>query len=198
VAEILPEDGCAGTLIGRVNTTAGPSGVAVRADGVFDITAAAPTVADLCNAADPLALARSGGIHLGALDELLPALLAPIDLQAIKAAGVTFAVSLLERLIEEHAKGDLSRAEQVRGDILNIRWSYGTHNSEDPVVGAVKLIVKCPCIVQCCLLELGQLFFACGIVLCVGFGKWTQIPVQSLRCNLCRVGRRHLEGFHAL
>ena len=38
-------------------------------------------------------------------------LLAPIDLQAIKAAGVTFAVSLLERLIEEHAKGDLSRAE---------------------------------------------------------------------------------------
>jgi fumarylacetoacetate (FAA) hydrolase family protein len=117
VAEILPEDGCAGTLIGRVTTAVGPSVVAVRADGVFDITAAAPTVADLCNAADPVALARSRGLHLGALGELVPALLAPIDLQAIKAAGVTFAVSLLERLIEEHAKGDLSRAEQVRGEL---------------------------------------------------------------------------------
>ncbi len=120
MAEILPEDGTAGTLVGRVNTPAGPSVVAVRADGVFDITAAAPTVADLCNAADPVALARSKGERLGTLDELVPSLLAPIDLQAIKAAGVTFAVSLLERLIEEHAKGDLSRAEQVRKELNSI------------------------------------------------------------------------------
>jgi fumarylacetoacetate (FAA) hydrolase family protein len=91
--------------------------VAVRRDGVFDITRAAPTVADLCNAADPLALARSRGERLGSLEQLLPSLLAPIDLQAIKAAGVTFAVSLLERLIEEHAKGDLSRADQVRQEL---------------------------------------------------------------------------------
>ena len=82
--------------------------MAVRADGVFDITAAAPTVADLCNAPDPVALARqTPGERLGTLeDDWSPSLLAPIDLQAIKAAGVTFAVSLLERLIEEHAKGD--------------------------------------------------------------------------------------------
>src|SRR6185436_11672365 len=66
------------------------------------------------------ALAQSRGIHLGALDEVIPALLAPIDLQAIKAAGVTFAVSLLERLIEEHAKGDLSRAESVRKELNQI------------------------------------------------------------------------------
>ena len=58
MAEILPEDGFAGTLIGRVQTPAGPSVVAVRQDGVFDITATAATVADLCNAADPVALAR--------------------------------------------------------------------------------------------------------------------------------------------
>src|SRR5690348_15672431 len=117
VAEILPEDGTAGTLIGRVQTAAGPSVVAVRNDGVFDITAAAPTIADLCNAADPVALAKSTGERIGALDEVVDALLAPIDLQAIKAAGVTFAVSLLERLIEEHAKGDPARAEQVRGEL---------------------------------------------------------------------------------
>ena len=120
MAEILPEDGTAGTLVGRVNTPVGPSVVAVRADGVFDITAAAATVADLCNAPDPVALARSKGGRLGTLDELVPSLLAPIDLQAIKAAGVTFAVSLLERLIEEHAKGDPSRAEQVRKELNSI------------------------------------------------------------------------------
>jgi len=101
VAEILPEDGTAGTLIGRVQGKAGPCVVAVRAEGVFDITRSAATVADLCNAADPLALARSKGERIGSLEEAIPSLLAPIDLQAIKAAGVTFAVSLLERLIEE-------------------------------------------------------------------------------------------------
>ncbi len=120
MVEILPEDGTAGTLVGRVRTAAGPSVVAVRQDGVFDITAAAPTMADLCNAADPVALARSKGTRIGTLDELIPSLLAPIDLQAIKAAGVTFAVSLLERLIEEHAKGDLSHAAEVRKELNSI------------------------------------------------------------------------------
>jgi fumarylacetoacetate (FAA) hydrolase family protein len=118
--EILPEDGYAGTLVGRVQTPAGPSVVAVRADGIFDITAAVPTVSELCNSADPLALARAPGTRLGSLEAMIPALLAPIDLQAIKAAGVTFAVSLLERLIEEHAKGDLARAETVRGELNDI------------------------------------------------------------------------------
>ncbi|HZP99356.1 MAG TPA: fumarylacetoacetate hydrolase family protein [Reyranella sp.] len=120
MAEILPEDGTAGTLVGRVQTAAGPSVVAVRRDGVFDITEAGPTMADLCNAADPVAAARTPGKRLGALEELIPSLLAPIDLQPIKAAGVTFAVSLLERLIEEHAKGDLSRAAEVRKELNSI------------------------------------------------------------------------------
>jgi fumarylacetoacetate (FAA) hydrolase family protein len=124
-SDILPEDGTNGTLIGRVwrkGKPSGPSVVAVRADGVYDITsAAAPTVADLCNAPDPVALARNtAGHRLGALKDLLGDLLAPIDLQAIKAAGVTFAVSLIERLIEEHAKGDPTRAEQVRKELNQI------------------------------------------------------------------------------
>ena len=121
--EILPEDGTAGTLVGRVwrkGAKAGPSVVAVRSDGVFDITGSAATMADLCNAADPVALAQSGGERIGSLEEIVPSLLAPIDLQAIKAAGVTFAVSLLERLIEEHAKGDPARAETVRGELNSI------------------------------------------------------------------------------
>jgi len=121
--EILPEDGTSGTLIGRIwrqGSPGGPSVVAVRADGVFDITAVAPTATDLCNSSDPLALARAPGERIGSLEEIVPALLAPIDLQAIKAAGVTFAVSLLERLIEEHAKGDPGQAETVRGELNSI------------------------------------------------------------------------------
>ncbi len=121
--DILPDDGTAGTLVGRVwrkDHPEGPSVVALRAGGVFDITGAASTMADLCNAADPVAVANAPGERLGSLDELLDALLAPIDLQAIKAAGVTFAVSLLERLIEEHAKGDPTRAEQVRKELNSI------------------------------------------------------------------------------
>ncbi len=120
MTDILPEDGTAGTLVGRAQTAAGPSVIAVRKDGVFDITAAVPTMAELCNVADPVAVARSPGRRLGTLEEVVPALLAPIDLQAITAAGVTFAVSLLERLIEENAKGDLSRAEQVRKELNSI------------------------------------------------------------------------------
>ena len=127
-SDILPDDGTAGTLIGRVwrrghrrGMPEGPSVVVVRADGLHDITAAAPTVADLCNAPDPAGLARAAeGERLGTLKDLMSDLLAPVDLQAIKAAGVTFAVSLLERLIEEQAKGDPGRAEQVRGELNRI------------------------------------------------------------------------------
>ena len=49
-----------------------------------------------------------------------PSLLSPIDLQAVKAAGVTFVVSLLERVIEEQARGDKARADALRGDILGL------------------------------------------------------------------------------
>jgi fumarylacetoacetate (FAA) hydrolase family protein len=133
---ILPDDGMAGTLIGRVwrpaqgGRPAGPSVVAIRADGVFDISRTAATSSALLNLPDPGNVIRGAtGERLGALDDIAanaiagatdeakPRLLAPIDLQAVKAAGVTFAVSLLERLIEEQAKGDPSRAEGVRREL---------------------------------------------------------------------------------
>ena len=128
ISDILPDDGTAGSLVGRVwrrghlrGLPDGPSVVAVRSDGLHDITAAAATIADLCNAPDPTRLVRdTEGERLGTLDELRADLLAPVDLQPVKAAGVTFAVSLLERLIEEHAKGDLSRAEEVRGELNSL------------------------------------------------------------------------------
>jgi fumarylacetoacetate (FAA) hydrolase family protein len=131
VSSFLPEDFADAVLIGRVWRPApvnGPAVVAVRRGEVFDITRAAPTTADLFDSADALDIARSAeGEHLGNVQDLLQAtldgssdaarLLAPCDVQAVKACGVTFAVSLLERVIEEQAGGDASRAQEVRDTI---------------------------------------------------------------------------------
>jgi fumarylacetoacetate (FAA) hydrolase family protein len=131
----MPEDGAAGALVGRVwrPELGGPSVVAVRDDGLYDVTAAFPTVRDLCEAADPAAELRAAtGDRLGELDAVLantpveqrdpgkPWLLSPVDLQVVKAAGVTFAVSMLERVIEERTGGDSAGAAQVRSELATL------------------------------------------------------------------------------
>ena len=128
----LPDDADRAVLVGRVWAPAveGPCVVGIRAGEVFDMTEAAPTVRDLCEADDPAGLARSAeGRSLGALSDILantprqnrdaskPWLLAPVDLQAVKAAGVTFVVSMLERVIEEQARGVPERAVEIRSEI---------------------------------------------------------------------------------
>jgi fumarylacetoacetate (FAA) hydrolase family protein len=107
--------------------------VAIRDGAVFDISAISPTMRDLCECSDPAERVRSThGENLGRVADLLantppqtrdrgkPWLLAPIDLQAIKAAGVTFAISMLERVIEERARGDLSAAAAIRAEVTNL------------------------------------------------------------------------------
>lgn len=131
-ATTLPEDGATGALVGRVwrPELGGPSVVVVRPDGVYDVTATFPTVRDLCETPDPATECRSAtGPELPDLDALLantpvdhrdparPWLLAPVDLQVVKAAGVTFAVSMLERVIEERTGGDASGAAAVRAEV---------------------------------------------------------------------------------
>jgi fumarylacetoacetate (FAA) hydrolase family protein len=130
-ANTLPADGTAGTLVGRVwrPDVDGPSVVVVRADGVFDVSREVPTMRDLCEVPQPVAAIAAAGERIGDLAGLLantpehrrdparPWLLAPIDLQAIKAAGVTFAVSLIERLIEEQARGKPETAAAARADV---------------------------------------------------------------------------------
>jgi fumarylacetoacetate (FAA) hydrolase family protein len=139
----LPDDGTAGTLIGRCwvpGAHGGPAVVAVRADGVFDLSERFATASDLLDEAEPAhAVKATQGRRLGALSDILrntgraqrdaalPHLLAPIDLQVIKAAGVTFATSLLERVIEEQAKGDPSRADSVRAEVQK---AIGTNLAE--------------------------------------------------------------------
>ena len=131
-ASILPEDGTAGTLVGRVwlPQAAGPSVVAVRGDGVFDVTSAFPTVSALAEMPNPAAALReAAGTKIGTLDDIVgnalpdtrdakkPWLLAPLDLQVLKAAGVTFVVSMLERVIEERARGNPSSAAAIRKEV---------------------------------------------------------------------------------
>jgi fumarylacetoacetate (FAA) hydrolase family protein len=131
----LPEDGGAAALAGRAwrPDVAGPSVVAVRGCALVDVTASFPTVRDLCEAGDAAgALRAATGESLGSVDAALantppetrdpakPWLLAPIDLQAIKAAGVTFAVSLVERVIEERARGDLAAAASIRDEVRRL------------------------------------------------------------------------------
>jgi fumarylacetoacetate (FAA) hydrolase family protein len=136
----LPVDGTAGALVGRVFLTeaSGPSVVAVRADGLYDVTAAFATVRDLCESVDPAgALRAATGEYLCSLEEALantpvevrdrsrPWLLAPIDLQVVKAAGVTFVVSLLERVIEERVRGDAAGAAAVRASFTAVLGDRG-------------------------------------------------------------------------
>ena len=125
-----------GILIGRARVPglAHPRVVTVRQGEVIDITAkGAATVRDVAESLDPVGHVRSAtGTSLGPVDALLgnswggkidagkPSLLSPIDLQAVKAAGVTFVVSLLERVIEEQARGDKAKSDALRKDILGL------------------------------------------------------------------------------
>lgn len=128
----LPVDFADAALAGRVwrPDVAGPSVVAVRRESVVDISRSFPTMRDLCETPDPArALRDAEGESLGPFDRILqntppedrapdaPWLLAPLDLQAIKAAGVTFAVSMLERVIEERARGKPTAAAAIRAEI---------------------------------------------------------------------------------
>jgi fumarylacetoacetate (FAA) hydrolase family protein len=137
-AATLPEDWPQGAYAARVTTPEGPSAVALLAGAAFDMTAAFGTVSAWLNAPDPVAAIRSRGVPMvldlqaaipnsahGARDPARPWLLAPVDLQAVKACGVTYARSMLERVIEERCRGDAARAEAVRAEVRGILSGEG-------------------------------------------------------------------------
>lgn len=124
LAECLPADWRDARLLGRVMTEVGPSPVLVRGGRLYDLSNHVATTAQAV-ALDDL---DTAGVDMGPLDELTVAsawspggvkLLSPLDLQCIKASGVTFAVSALERVIEERARGDADAANAVRQSILD-------------------------------------------------------------------------------
>src|SRR5664279_2766726 len=118
-------------LAGRVwLPKVGPAVVKLEGDMLIDISRNFPTMRDLCEARNPAAaLKRAKGKKLGSVATIManaapkrrkkssPWLLSPVDLQVIKAAGVTFAASMIERVIEEKARGDASAAQGIRAKI---------------------------------------------------------------------------------
>nr|WP_235505876.1 fumarylacetoacetate hydrolase family protein [Arthrobacter sp. Leaf337] len=127
VAAVLPKDAEDALLIGRLwdVETSGPRVVAVQGGDVFDLQHLAATVSELLERSDPAADVRSAmtvprwktaDVVEASLaqDTSLPHLLAPVDLQVIKACGVTFVDSMIERVIEERCGGDAGRATEMR------------------------------------------------------------------------------------
>ena len=134
-AASLPRDSSAALLVGRLFVPAvnGPVLVQVDGDDLLDLSAIAPMSSELFDRADAVAAIRAAKLpRIGSLaaalantaaaarDTAAPWLVAPCDLQAIKAAGVTFVASMLERVIEEQARGDPGKAEGVRKRIAGI------------------------------------------------------------------------------
>ena len=144
-ATSLPRDADRATLIGRMwQPGIGPTLVAVHEGGLHDLSHLAPTLSDLLEAEAPPADAVRDAVQSGKapriahLAEVLansfesqadetnardfgqPWLLAPCDLQAIKASGVTFVASLLERVIEEQSRGDASKADSIRSALSGV------------------------------------------------------------------------------
>ena len=144
MTDLLPRDWSDATLLGRLDLGDGPTPVLVRQGQVQDMSRLAPTVSALLDAWPD---APQGG-PVGDLEDLdlAPAweaqgrvrLLAPIDLQCVKAAGVTFAVSAVERVIEERARGDAEKAQAIR-DALRERVGADIRSVEPGSAGAARL-----------------------------------------------------------
>lgn len=128
---MLPQDHSRALLAGRVQRPQGPALVTLRAGRVIDITSReVPTMRDLMERDDLAAYLRDApGEDIGSVEEILaasteapdaPHLLPPADLQAIKASGVTFAESMVERVIEEQAAGNADRAQEIRARVQGV------------------------------------------------------------------------------
>jgi len=125
IIDYLPGDWRDALLLGRLQRPEGPSPILVRKGRVFDVSRTAPTSADIIAAGG---FAAMSGEDLGPLEDFdfdvswdssagASKLLSPIDLQCVKASGVTFAVSAVERVIEERARGDAGKAVEIRNTL---------------------------------------------------------------------------------
>jgi len=126
MSDLLPEDWREAILLGRIDFGQGPTPVVISNGRLLDVSATAPTVSAFLDRWTGTVSGREVG-DFGDFSlmrewdgESYPRLLAPIDLQCVKAAGVTFAVSAVERVIEERARGDAGKAQSIR-DALKSR-----------------------------------------------------------------------------
>jgi len=136
LSHTLPDDAVAALLVGRLwQPGIGPTVVACHEGALHDLSHLAPTTSQLFERDDAAATVRAAlptAPRIAGLAAVLanadetgrdpgqPWLLAPCDLQVLKASGVTFVASLLERVIEEQARGDASRAQGIRQALSGI------------------------------------------------------------------------------
>ncbi len=136
-SSVLPQDSEVATLVGRAwlpGRSGGPTLVALREGSLYDLSRVTATSSSLLNAANPLRLVRDSiargwakpvadleaaidNSHCDRRDPTKTYILAPCDLQAIRACGVTFVSSMVERVIEEFSKGDANKADSIRQSI---------------------------------------------------------------------------------
>jgi fumarylacetoacetate (FAA) hydrolase family protein len=132
VKNILPVDANEATLVARIwdPVSRGPRVCRVEGHSFVDITRDCRTVSELCEVPDQALTLGQGGTTRWTLDEVVSGskkggldqvhFLAPIDLQVVKACGVTFVGSLIERVIEERCAGDSTKAEGVRDELMSV------------------------------------------------------------------------------
>lgn len=188
----LPADWREATLVGRIATSAGPTPVVVSGGRVRDVSRLTPTVSDLLNNWNG---AIPAGEDLGPLDALpLSAaftgepsamrLLAPFDLQCIKACGVTFAVSAVERVIEERARGDYAKAQSIR-DALGERVGADIRSVKPGSATAVRLkeaLIADGLWSQYLEVAIGpdaEVFTKSPVLSSVGWGDWIGVRAES-------------------
>lgn len=154
-ASVLPDDAAQALLIGRVwdVETSGPRVVAVQEEWVFDLHQLAGTVSELLERPEVVADVRAALVAPRwktsdvvdaslAQDPTRPHFLAPVDLQVIKACGVTFVDSMIERVIEERCGGDASRATEMRELVsTSLGGSIGAIRPGSPAAAQAKEIL---------------------------------------------------------
>ncbi len=188
----LPADWREATLVGRLSTAAGPTPVVISRGRVRDVSRVAPTVSALLNGWTDTV---PEGEDLGPLDQLqltpaydgtasTPHLLAPIDLQCIKACGVTFAVSAVERVIEERARGDYAKAQSIR-DALGERVGADIRSVKPGSETAVRLkeaLIADGLWSQYLEVAIGpdaEVFTKAPVLSSVGWGDWIGVRKES-------------------
>jgi len=203
---LLPADADNATMIGRVQMPGvGPCVVTVRSSDVFDITDEYESVSGLCEEPDPLAaIQRASGIRIATVQEILnntpvnirdeskPYLLTPIDAQPIMAAGVTFVESLMGRLIEERARGQASKEEEVRA------WMMKVVSNIQTITGGIPLEKTVPG-TETAIKVLDYLINEEGLshhYLNVGYGELAEIFTKAHSFN--SIGTHEPAGYHWL
>jgi fumarylacetoacetate (FAA) hydrolase family protein len=192
IIDYLPADRGQALLVGRLQLPQGPTPVLVRGGRVIDVSRTAPTTSDL------LAMNRPGeaeGDDLGALedfdflcswsaDDRGVKLLSPIDLQCVKASGVTFAVSAVERVIEERARGDADKALEIRMTLAErVGSDLSAVKPGSPQAEALKMALIADGLwsqyLEVAIGKDAEIFTKAPVLSSVGWGDWVGVRSDS-------------------